>query len=495
MSFSGLSNRASTGPLYGNVRSNRRLRVMIDADSWQSPGVSSPEEIVFGLLHDGAIQLFRYADDGPPAGTANSPDDASVFPGWAVVRPATGVAPLGARVLVHQEHEDTSRMTPLCEASTVAWATADEDSSNLAGTTPAQRETDAIAALAASALGADIYITNRPYLLQGGGSQVAPEVLLCSTNSALPALGLYLRTQDRFIAARDKQGTIVINSFWWNAALSLIPASWDRLCDADSLDRNSGNNELGYLAAAVPLRITRVLQERDELLRMLSQLQTDATVGSMLAALEGIFLYLMSALDAAARLAHLALELSEHGAKRARKLRNAGWQSPDWVASLSIVCAPLADLVAPDSHGAYVMRTVSCLRNSIHGPALRAAASPDPEDPHPVLVGLPQEDAHRIHDAMEHTGGAASWGLREIAPDQYHVAPATLSDRLITEVANLLNQLLQTIPLESQLDAPYSGGRRPTFVSHAYMSRSIVWQLGLPQTDEMSEESENLASS
>ena len=64
-----------------------------------------------------------------------------------------------------------------------------------------RRERDALAADVATAVEADLFITERPYLF--GTKRIhVPAVTLCQTPEALAMIGLYLRSQGEFILWR-----------------------------------------------------------------------------------------------------------------------------------------------------------------------------------------------------------------------------------------------------------------------------------------------------
>jgi hypothetical protein len=93
----------------------------------------------------------------------------------------------------------------------------------------ARRRADAIAAQAASAIGADIYVTRRPYL-HAITWDLASGVLVATPDDVLPLISLYLRTQGEFITYRSFDGNATSKTtkglFYWVGVREFLPAGW-----------------------------------------------------------------------------------------------------------------------------------------------------------------------------------------------------------------------------------------------------------------------------
>ena len=78
-------------PLFVSNRSLRPLRVMVDAEVVDDVDLDrwAPETVLAGLLTHESIELFRYADDGPPPSAPVKNHDwvGPTWVGWVVAEP------------------------------------------------------------------------------------------------------------------------------------------------------------------------------------------------------------------------------------------------------------------------------------------------------------------------------------------------------------------------------------------------------------------------
>jgi hypothetical protein len=145
--------------------------VVTDSDLLAAPddhGVT-PAALLTGLLTHPYIKLLRYRDEGPAAGLAS---DGKPPRGWACLLPPDGEE---RRSLVYAH--DSGGLTYTGVSSSVA-ARARGDGGAAYGDRPPeaaadQRERDALAADVATAVEADLFITERPYLF-GEGRSIFP---------------------------------------------------------------------------------------------------------------------------------------------------------------------------------------------------------------------------------------------------------------------------------------------------------------------------------
>src|SRR5690242_11793828 len=87
-------------PLFNSQQPLRPMRIMVDAELMPEDFSWTPMGLLAGLLTHDLIQLYRYADDGPPANvprTANRWGDGEHVKGWAVLGehdPTYGIWPV-----------------------------------------------------------------------------------------------------------------------------------------------------------------------------------------------------------------------------------------------------------------------------------------------------------------------------------------------------------------------------------------------------------------
>ena len=352
------------------------MRVMADAELLDGSGLAG--SLLAGLLTYDGIQLWRYADDGPPPGTPQllSASGQSVAAGWAVVKPATPANPSThtlAWAVGQYAYQAGLLGEPVLAAST------DQHSKAYAALQPdqaaARRTADALAACAARQIKADLYVTGREYL-HPVTRPIGRGVTICTPREALALAGLYLRTQGEFLTWKDPgrgtAGRLDKGMYYWVGARELLPAGWRwySACVAHAAGQplTSEAHDLTYLGGTVFQRIARVLQARDNLLRAMNSKQDNNTAEDALTALDTCLLFLMGALDAAARVAHRVLGLP------AGRVRDAGWQRRGWLRDVASKEPALAAVVAEGTAQAGTLIILSRLRNTVHTAGLRALA-------------------------------------------------------------------------------------------------------------------------
>jgi hypothetical protein len=205
--------------------------------------------------------------------------------------------------------------------------------------------------------------------------------------------------------------------------------------------------------------------------------QDNDTADDALTALDTCLLFLMGAVDATARVAHVVLGLPEHAYQ-------AAWQRDGWLGKVRAKAPILSDVVAAGTAGRDTLTILSLLRNTVHGAGLQALAVGAAGRRDETLVGLPRVDSDRILAAVDGRGGQVSWGLRELVPGRIHADPGLLLERLLPAVVELLNDLMIATPVEDLTHVavnpedllPPCGPDQP-FGENERLS--IRWQLGL----------------
>ena len=466
----------------------RPMRVMADAKALHGRSDLVAGALLAGLLDDEDIQFWRYSDDGPPPATRCVPTASGqpVAAGWVV----TAAAPPGSQAThtlawaVGQHGYQTDLVgEPVLAASTDTRARAYERLGSEQAA--ARRIADAVAACAARQIKADLYVTDREYLHQLTRS-IGNGVTFGTPRQALALTGLYLRSQQKFLLWKDPADKVPHSFdkglYYRVAARDLLTAGWRWYAACvqhdTSQDLAAGERDLTYLGGAVFQRITRVLQTRDDLLRAMNCRQDNNVAEDALIVLDVCLVFLMGAMDAAARVAHRVLGLPPSRA------RNAGWQRREWLASAAEQEPSLAELVTAGTAGADIMTILSRLRNTVHEADLPALAVGLPGGHEGTLVSLPGADRGRILAAAGRLGGASGWGLQELLPERVHADPGVLLGRLLPAVITLLNDLMTATPVErlpgvslqpADLVPPRSHGG----VFGDRERQSIRWQLGL----------------
>jgi hypothetical protein len=461
----------------------RKLIVVIDHDLLEEPALrrSDEDRLLAGLISHPYVEVLRIGDDGPPGEVHRLTGGPGVeyAPGWILLgspREKTGDVPL---VQASEDGKSITRGTLIGNAHELARSDSGSDAYAELGPAEATRHrvADVRALEAAVEVGADLMVTERPYL-RALTWDLSQRVVRASPGAALPLVGLYLRREGSFLTYRSADGnaTAALNRglWYWVAARDLLPAGWRWL--SVCVRAGDEGERLGHLARSVLGRVQRALQERDAVLWALNQPQDNDIAGDALDSLDGVLLRLMGAVDATARVAHrvLAIEDDEYG---------AAWQRKKWRRRVAEVAPGLAAIVAPGSDGAYTVEILRLLRNSIHGTALQPlAVASRPGQRDATLVGLPSEDALRLVDAMDALGGSGHFGVREVLPGRVHADPGELVDEVFRRTVDLLNRLMEETPVERVAGelVPEAAGEAPVDdIFSAPNRESIRSQLGL----------------
>jgi len=225
------------------------------------------------------------------------------------------------------------------------------------------------AAQVAQAMSADIFVTARRYVFESSALRQST-VCFVGVEEALALIGLYLRSQGEFVVlgGRDRI-ELGRRHFYWVGARELLPEAWRWLAACTQRSHAAGDERPLYLGVSLLHRVERSLWARDDLHRASQRPQTGETSDLVLEALDRILLFLMGAVDAAARVAHIVLNLKG-------ELRFAGWRQQEWYRALLKSDPALAAVVAPGSAHERALLILSRLRNSARRSASSRAREP-----------------------------------------------------------------------------------------------------------------------
>lgn len=433
------------------------LTVVVDAewiDGLDENNLASPDVILGGLLTHDTVRLLRYTDEGPPPDLpcgSNHTDDA--VDGWVVVRGYEADIHMW-RIVAH----DGKSVTETCfggdfpnaaeqDGNTTAYS--DVDSS----TASTRRRADAIAAQAAAAAGADLYITSRPYLFSVGWD-IAYGLLFAEPEQALPLVSLYLRAQGKFIDWRslDGTGTTSMNRglFYQRSVISLVPRLFGALVGLAGHTQASDDRRAVRLAQAMFGRLQQTLVARDAMYWALNRPQNSDVAFEALTAFDLAVLTLMGAVDASARLVHCLLDLDG-------KDRGARWQWDKWRELVAGQSPGVAAVVEAENR-LDTLTVLAELRNTIHAVPLDPLAIVKGRVPVETRIGLPADRGDAMLASIDRLGGRSTWGVQSHASGRHHADPGELLDRLIERVTSMLDDLLRAMSAASFPDAPAAPG-------------------------------------
>jgi hypothetical protein len=457
-------------PLFEARQPLRKLVVVADADLLASPDDPGMMRAVLltGLLTHPYIKLLRYRDEGPTplAGDGDPPK------GWAYLLPPDGGEWRG---LVYTHGSGQGAYTGV-SGKVAAYARDDTGSGSYrdlpSGVAADQRERDALAADVATAVEADLYITERPYLF-GARKIHIPCVTLCRIPDALAMAGLYLRSQGEFVLWRAADGTggPTANEwlFYQIGAVALLPEQWRWSGGQAAAPQPVASEALADLNSALLLRVVQALRTRDSFHRAFNLPQQRDAVRTLLVELDTILVMLMGAVDASARFIHVLLGLSG-------QQRDAGWQKPGWRSRLTGQSQPLADLFGNGTPLADALSILSHLRNTVHGQAIQAAIrqrglSRD------APITLPTAYESQILASMDNLGGRDAWGALQGLGGTVAVDPGQFVEQLFPAVVQLLNKVMAATPLaRADIRRPRPDADHPWYGERNRLS--VSWQLG-----------------
>lgn len=335
--------------------------------------------------------------------------------------------------------------------------------------------------MVANAIGADIFITNRPYL-HAMSWKLADGVTFLDIDEALPTLGLYLRAHQMYVTSRspDRRGTSTMNRglFFWVGTREQLPSAWRWFAACVQHSTGGVGDNLLYLGQSVLQRVERALQVRDEVHVGLNKPQNNDTADEALSSMDVVLLLLMGAVDATARVAHQVLGLSSQPYL-------AAWQRNAWITEVTAATPSLGALFQPGTNELHAHTILRLLRNSIHGEALQALGVGSGRQRERTLVSLPASEEPALRAAFNALGGLSNWGVEELIPGRLHFDPGVLLEQLFPRVLAMLNAIMDETPVESlahvalrpEDSAPPTGPHSGAFME--VNRQSIRWQLGL----------------
>lgn len=458
----------------------RRMRVLLDVDSFAAEGFDEAYPYLAGLLNEESILAWRFSDQGPPK-------DAEVIE-ISNVRAAAGwIAVDDGRdrvIYARDESIATSVLHVGDLAHLVRGDTHDPSHIGLGEDEAAARRLGAFRLLkVAHAADVDLLITERPYLRNDPYGFVSGGITEVVSATEAPAIvGLYLRTQRRFVVDVSPRGArFNFNKglMTWVASRSLLPEGWRWMSACVQHSTHTGEDLLTHYAGTVHHRLERTLTARDNLYVALNQPQNNDTADEAMAALDNILINLSACLDVTAR-------VYNHVLGAPSPVHQVGWRRGQWLDKVRKLDPGVKVLLDnPDFENLIVI--VAELRNTIHGAALDPIAivqgfGSQRDD---TRVGLPADRLKELLAAMDALGGRSSWGVRELAPGRAHAEVDVLCERLMGTVPAMLNVIMKMTPVESLEGVSLSDGdlspeAGPQDPFNERFRRNILQQYGLP---------------
>lgn len=464
----------------------RPMRVMIDADIVNRAVKDEQVEYLLELLDDNQIECFQFADEGPPPDVPrlHVNDDWMIADAWVETGPGLWPHVLGVVVGQGEKSWKTGIWLEDPHFNLLRVAKTPDAYRDLSDSSVKMRA-DLIALLIADQIEADLFITRRPFLLDDE-FRLARFATIVHPYDAVPIVGLYLRTQNRYVVRRSQYVVNFLETpprwfFFWAAAHHVLPASrtWSSV---DAMQVNSDEDDgLSHLAASLHQKVAGVLDARDRLLKVLSVPQGNQSGEDALTLLTQICLWLMGAFDVAAVVTDRCLGLNT-------KEQQIAWQREDWQEKVAKIDPALAALVKPHSEGAHLLTIVKELRNSIHGEALSASGYQEGTNgSEESLVGIPKSRETALLAAIDALGGRERWGAKLLPSVGLSLLPGEFLEELVTRAFGLLDSImmataaprLPSANVSADEDRSEFDGRYPYHPMGERAGNRIRWQLGL----------------
>ena len=479
----------ATGELFEGRPRFRKMIVFTDAQLFDSLGAGwSKEWLLNGLLALQEVTRFHYLDGSLPYGITPLRDTpVPIAPGWVVLGPIVdgeprSVVTCGIRGDSISSHGLSGNLAQVVINDTES-SVYQGLSSEAAGK---KRSEDAAALMAAQALGADIYVTSRDYLLERR-DRFAREVTVVNVDEALTVIGLYLRSQGRYVtcnaapvgSTEEFGQTIYFRMGVWE----LLPSWWrwrTAIVQHGALTSRRGTQGLEF---TVIQRLQSVLRERDHLHVLVNSPQDAVSDGEVLTSVDTILTQMMAACDVTARVAFLVVR-PDIG------FRQSGWQRATFVDKVRLKAPQLAAIFDRGDKAWSTMLLLATLRNTIHDVAIGAVGIADTGTYRRDRVALQISDdtssgTESVLTLIQTLGGASEWAVERFYDDELLFDPRVLVEKLLLLVIEILNLVMDRTPVEtlsgvslSETDVEVPSSTKVAFFTQ--MNRqSIRWQLGI----------------
>jgi len=463
----------SVVPLYRGDRIERDLVVVVDADTvvGDARGITR-NDLLLGLATHEHIDLYRYADGGPPSETPLlEPENWRSAPiGWLLLETADPDSLASHSVIYSDGHRISE--TAIFDGLVDRYARSVGKAS--CGDSADQIERAALILAAANSMGADILVTAREALLSGRPFEITDGLTVASPSEAIPLLALSIRSRGEYFATKSAQFAATFNKglYLQRSLQVFLPKLADVSVRVNQLGQARQIAALGLLAGALQRRLARVLERRDAMWRLINQSQDYDVSEDTLAEIDSLLTFLMSAWDALAKTTNCVLEMDT-------KPRNVGWQKTDWLKALSTRDPGLSAMFSPPAQPARALEILRLLRNCIHDEGLDAVMVQTSSRTRATWIVLPAWQVSQITAAMEAIKPLGKWGIRHGSRGPRYAEAGPLIEALLLEsltalntVTGRLNEILTPITA-----APDWGP--PSTAYEALLSLHIQWQMGL----------------
>lgn len=451
----------------------RRLLVVLDTDTIGLKANGTDDStLLAGLLQDDDIEVYRFSDRGVPesAPTVDTEGWGSAPIGWLQVTPVEEPAATrtyGLRWSDGNTIRDAAVGGDMVPAIAMGIAQVRGEKPKFEGTP------DALLVAVANEIEADVLITRR-HGLRSLQSSFVRGLTIVDVADAVSIGGLFLRSRGKYFGVTSPKLTLSFNKtgFFEASALLFLPHQLEVLDRSRMLAAERNEQDAAGLAAAAFRRVSRSIERRDQVWRLIDQPQNSDVAEDLLAIFEALLASLMGAVDATARLAHVIHRLPG-------EIHLVGWQKPQWSKGLKDGAPHLWEAVHARPSHLSVLTALRLLRNTIHAEGLESVAVQKSSHTVATWMRIPRMDGQKIADAASQIAPLTEWGIQRLDSGTFLVDPGHLMDRLIPSILIFLADVQAVLVADLQVLTETPAPRRDSTLNAEAVAKSHLALLGL----------------
>lgn len=278
----------------------------------------------------------------------------------------------------------------------------------------------------------DIIVTSSTLLLKHRNNTWLREANPRTPLEAAQIVGLFLRSRNNYIYRATSNTKVGLGRglFYWVLARGRLPNMWKYLSTCRAAEKLRGDN-LSELGESILVRSVRALEARDAIGVQFYMPQNNETRDQTMYHFDYLTLVLAGALDAQARVANSAYNVSFKGSRVS--FRNKGFKK----ALHTKRAVELYDFITSQRFND-VSTLLYELRNTIHEAALKTTAYQEIGKQQHSFIMVPPGIDRPILDASERLGSADRWGLSR-EPFGTLLEPYSYTTALVEESLNVID--------------------------------------------------------
>lgn len=448
-------------PLFTGTQPARDLLVVVDYDIADLYHPVHPKTVLEKLLSDQHVAAYSFSNDGPPAEYERKHHKfmGEYVPGWINNGASSNDRMIRFSFTYGDEkclHEQAVADYLFERANRDTEAHSYNDLS--AKDSALRRVKDFDALSVAVEMGADMFITNRPYLIERRDSmERLYKVRICSEEEALPLLFFYLRSHgDFYLYMNNIFSHTVVNehSFFRMAAMSRFPVFWQWEQAAESISDTKLKVKFIQNYQSILRDLEHILIARDRIGILASQAAYPRVQSDLL------FLFVDDLVTLSGLLDSLALQADLSNGMKTNPTQ-VSWNNKSWRKKLK-QCSQCEDWPLLEDTALSYIQLLAGLRNSVHGDPLSAVSVLENkrfcllrDPPAEFLIQLtsdyPSSSRNNVADVVAKVGGQ-NWP--EIRHDEYGALFALPQPFLNRIVSYTLDSFNRTLPLIRLADFP-----------------------------------------